>query len=92
MVSYDPLVIASPDPLEKHRPTVLLLEHTYLLDMQIPPEIPMYSGFSGWLISPNHTSPKEVKIIAPGPTKGIVWSSLKGEEVLRLVDTSNVRR
>ena len=40
VVSYDPLVIASPDPLEKHRPTVLLLEHTYLLDMQIPPEIP----------------------------------------------------
>lgn len=84
MVSCDPLVIDSPHPLDH----MLLLDHTYLVNMQIPAEIPMYSGFGRWLISPNHTSPQEVEIIAPGPTERTVWNSKRGEEALRLVDTS----
>lgn len=47
MVSDDPLVVGSPGPLEKQRPPLLLLGHTYPLDMQTPAEIPKFSGFSG---------------------------------------------
>lgn len=68
---------------------MLLLDHT---SMQIPAEIPMHSGFNGWLISFNYTSPKEVEIFALGPTAGMVWISERGEEALRSVDASNVRR
>lgn len=75
VVSCDLLVIISPRPLEEH---MLLLDHTYLLNMQTPAEIPMYSGFRRWLISPNHTSPQEVEIIAPGPTERMVWNSKRG--------------
>lgn len=47
MVSDDPLVVGSPGPLEKQRPSLLLLDHTYPLDKQISAEIPKFSGFSG---------------------------------------------
>lgn len=63
VIIYDPLVIVSPGPLEERRSAMLLLDHTFPLGKQIPAEIPVYSGFNGWLISPNHTSSQEVKII-----------------------------
>lgn len=43
----------------------------------------MYSGFSGWLISPNYTSPQEVEVTVPGPTQS-------REEALWLLDTNNI--
>lgn len=89
VVSCDTLVTDSPGPLEEQRPA-RLLDYTYLLDMQIPAEIPMCNGFSRWFISPNHTSPQEVEIIAPGPTKRTMWNSKRGEEALRLVDTATL--
>lgn len=48
---------------------MLLLDHPNLLDIQIPTEIPKYSGSSRWLISPNHTSPQEVEVMSLGPTE-----------------------
>ena len=39
----------------------------------------MYSGFSGWLISPHHTSPQEVEMIVPGPTEKQYGSLKEGK-------------
>lgn len=75
MTSYYSLVIDNLVPTEKH--TMLLL------NMKIPAEILMCSGFSGCLIFPKLISPQEVEIIVPG----LVWISKKRGEALRLVDT-----
>lgn len=76
----------------RKRKTTLLLDPTYSLDTQIPAEILKFSGLSGWLISPNHTSPQEVEAIAPGSTKGRVWIPKRGKEALRLANTSSIRK
>lgn len=39
----------------------------------------MYSGFSGWLISPHHTSPQVVEMIVPGPTEKQYGSLKEGK-------------
>lgn len=70
--------------------TVLAQKNTdYVLYVATRPYLPTWysnsnwnsknSGFSRWFISPNHTSPQEMEVIAPGPTEGMAWHSKWGK-------------